>query len=172
MRRFSFPSRGRRFLPVHAGILLLLCFVLPAGMAQAAHVPHGAHLRKAIEQLEQRYREAMLADNVETMGRMLADDYLGIEPNGIIKTKAETLYAWKNHLIEMQRLDLSDLHVRIYGDTAVVTSRAYVIGRGPDGLRNGEYRYTRVYHRESSGEWRIVSFEANRITRHRGGRGV
>ncbi|MGC8550057.1 MAG: nuclear transport factor 2 family protein [Acidobacteriaceae bacterium] len=144
--------------------------VLPLGRAQAGLLQHGGHLRKSIEQLEQQYRQAMLKDDVDTMGRMLADDYLGIEPNGIIQTKAETLYAWKNHLIEMKALYLSDLHVRIYGNTAVVTSRAYVVGRGPDGLRNGEYRYTRVYHRESSGAWQIVSFEANRILRrhHRG----
>lgn len=151
---------------MHAAVLLLF-LALPMGRAQAGLLQHGSHLRKSIEQLEEQYRSAMLEGDVETMGHMLADDYLGIEPNGIIKTKAETLYAWKTHLIEMQRLDLSDLHVRIYGDTAVVTSRAYVIGHGPDGLRNGEYRYTRVYHQEHSGQWRIVSFEANRITRHR-----
>lgn len=141
-------------------------------MAQAGLLQRGgAHMRRSIEQLEERYRQAMLAGNVALMGRMLSDDYLGIEPNGIIKTKAETLFAWKNHLIAMERLSLSDLHVRIYGNTAVVTSRAYVIGHGPDGLTNGEYRYTRVYHRDASGHWRIVSFEANRI-RHHGGRGM
>jgi len=140
--------------------------VLPMGRARAGLLQHGGHMRKSIEQLEQQYSQAMLKDDVSTMDRMLADDYLGIEPNGIIKTKAETLYAWKNHLIEMKSLYLSDLHVRVYGDTAVVTSRAYVVGRGPDGLRNGQYRYTRVYHRERSGQWRIVSFEANRIIRH------
>ena len=169
MRRFSLSIRVRNFRRVHAGALLLL-MVLPMGRAQAGLLQHGGHLRRSIEQLEQEYRRAMLDGDVNTMGRMLANDYLGIEPNGIIQTKAETLYAWKNHLIEMKALYLGDLHVRIYGDTAVVTSRAYVVGRGPDGLRNGEYRYTRVYHREVSGEWQIVSFEANRIIRrhHRG----
>ncbi len=166
MRRFSLPIRRRGFRHVHAGALLLL-MVLPMGRAQAGMLQHGGHVRRAIEQLEQQYREAMLKDDVGTMERMLADDYLGIEPNGIIQTKSETLYAWKNHLIEMKALYLSDLHVRVYGDTAVVTSRAYVVGRGPDGLRNGEYRYTRVYHREDSGNWQIVSFEANRIIRRR-----
>jgi ketosteroid isomerase-like protein len=162
MRRFLLPFRGWGFRPVHAGVLLFLV-VLPVGRAQAGKLPHGSHLRKAIEHLEEQYRVAILEDNVGIMAKMLADDYLGIEPNGMIKTKAETLNAWKNHLIEMKELELSDLHVRVYGDTAVVTSRAYVVGHGPDGLRNGEYRYTRVYHRQSSGNWQIVSFEANRI---------
>lgn len=167
MRRISFPYRGRKFRRLYAGALLVF-LVLPVGMAQAGLLQRGgAHLRRSIEQLEEQYRQAMLEDNVALMRRMLANDYLGIEPNGIIKTKAETLYAWKNHLIAMERLELSDLHVRIYGDTAVVTSRAYVIGHGPDGLTNGWYRYTRVYHRDATGRWRIVSFEANRIQRHR-----
>lgn len=158
----SLSFRGRGICPMHAGVLLLFV-ILPMGGTLAWGLPHGSHPRKAIERLELQYRRAMLDDNVATMERMLATDYLGIDPNGIIKTKAETLYAWKNHLIQMQELELSDLRVRIYGDTAVVTSRAYVVGHGPDGLRNGQYRYTRVYHRESSGRWQIVSFEANRI---------
>lgn len=151
---------------MHVGILVLL-MSLPMARAQAGILPHGGHLRKSIERLEQRYSRAMLDGDVGTMARMLASDYLGIEPNGIIKTKAETLHAWKHHIIEMQQLSLSDLHVRIYGNTAVVTSRAYVVGQGPDGPMRGEYRYTRVYHRDAEGRWRIVSFEANRIRRHR-----
>jgi ketosteroid isomerase-like protein len=165
MRCFSLPIRGWGFRPVHAGVLLLL-MVLPIGRAEAGGIQHGTHPRKAIARLEEQYRQAMLQGNVDTMARMLASDYLGIEPNGMIKTKAETLYAWRNHLIQMQELTLSDLHVRVYGDTAVVTSRAYVIGHGPDGLRNGEYRYTRVYHRDRAGKWQIVSFEANRVRPH------
>lgn len=166
MRRFSLPYRG--FRPVHAGFLLLCLTLLliPAGLAQASLLQHKPHQRRAIERLEEQYRQALLTDDVATMRRMLSDDYIGIDPNGIIKTKNETLSDWKNHLVVMHQLELSDLHVRIYGDTAVLTCRAYVVGRGPNGPLTGAYRYTRVYHRQPQGHWKIVNFEANRITKH------
>lgn len=53
--------------------------------------------------------------------------------------------------------------MRFYGATALVTSRAEVSGTTPEGELTGSYRYTRVYVRDGSGVWRIVSFEASRI---------
>jgi len=150
---------------VHAGALLL-CLILPMGVANAVLLPHGPHPRKTIERLEEQYRQAVLTDDVAMMRRMLAADYIGIDPSGIIKTKNETLADWKNHVVVMKEMDLSDMHVRIYGDTAVLTCRARVMGHDAEGRLDGEYRYTRVYHLETSGRWQIVSFEANRITRH------
>jgi ketosteroid isomerase-like protein len=165
MRPISPPFRGRVSHPVYAGALLLT-LMLPLGAAQASLLPHGSHQRKTIERLEERYRQAVLTDDVATMRRMLSDDYIGINPSGIIQTKRETLADWKNHVVVIQELTLSDVRVRVYGDTAVLTCRATVIGHDAEGSLNGEFRYTRVYHRERSGRWQIVSFEANRIQKH------
>ena len=166
MGRILQPYRKGTSRRVSAGILLL-CLMLPLGAAHAGLLPRGSRQRREIEHLEQQYRQAMLNGDIVMMRRMLADSYIGIEPNGIIKTKNETLADWEHHRVTMQRLDLSDVRVRIFGDTAVVTSRAFVIGRGPYGPIHGEFRYTRVYHRERTGRWQIVSFEANRIREHR-----
>jgi Domain of unknown function (DUF4440) len=59
-------------------------------------------------------------------------------------------------------LDLNDLKVRIYGDTAVVTSRADLEGTNGTSPISGKYRYTRVYNRRL-GQWKIVSFEASHM---------
>ena len=167
MRAVPAPFRGRVSHPVYAGALLLT-LMLPLGAAQASLLPHhGSHQRKTIERLEERYRQAVLTDNVATMRRMLSEDYIGIDPSGIIKTKRETLADWKNHVVVIQELTLSDVRVRIYGNTAVLTCRATVMGHDAEGSLNGEFRYTRVYHRERTGRWQIVSFEANRIAGHR-----
>jgi ketosteroid isomerase-like protein len=39
-----------------------------------------------------------------------------------------------------------------------------VKGTTPQGAVSGAYRYTRVYVRDAQGAWKIVSFEASRIT--------
>ena len=60
-------------------------------------------------------------------------------------------------------IELSDRKIRLYGTTALVTSRAEVTGTSPDGDVSGSYRYTRVYVKDVRGVWHIVSFEASKI---------
>lgn len=108
------------------------------------------------------WREAQLNNNVAVMDRLLADDYVGISANGIIETKAEALALRRAGTLHITQLDLNDLKVRIYGDTAVVTSRAELAGTNGASDISGKYRYTRVYNKRY-GQWKIISFEASRI---------
>ena len=95
--------------------------------------------------------------------RLLADDYLGISANGTLETKADELTRRRSGSLHITQLDLSDIKVRIYGDTAVVTSKADLVGKNGDRDISGRFRYTRVYSNRD-GQWRIVSFEASRIS--------
>ncbi len=145
-------------------LVLLLC-AYASGQAHAKIFPlphHDDHLHKEIESLEAEWRQALLQNNAAVFDRLLADDYLGITPNGMLETKADALAVQRSGSVKISQLDPSRMKVRVYGDTAVVTSRAEVTGTSGDRDISGEYRYTRVYHRRS-GEWKIVSFEANRI---------
>lgn len=144
--------------------LLLLCFALWTLAQPAFAVPHrpSKELHKEIEALEMQWREAQLNNNVAVMDRLLADDYVGISANGIIETKAEALALRRAGTLHITQLDLNDLKVRIYGDTAVVTSRADLAGTNGASDISGKYRYTRVYNKRY-GQWKIISFEASRI---------
>ena len=75
-------------------------------------------------------------------------------PMSSVQTRAGT--------VSVTKLDLSDVHIRVYGDTAVVTSVADLVGSNGDSDISGKYRYTRVYARRRGG-WKIVSFEASRV---------
>jgi hypothetical protein len=142
-----------------------LCFALwtlaqPAFAALPHHPKHEVH--KEIEGLEMQWRQAQLDNDVALMDRLLADDYIGISASGIIETKAEALALRRAGTLHITQLDLNDLKVRIYNDTAVVTSRADVAGTNGASDISGKYRYTRVYNKRF-GQWKIVSFEASRI---------
>jgi ketosteroid isomerase-like protein len=145
--------------------LLLLCFAFwtmtsPAFAALPHHPNHEVH--KEIEALEEQWRNAQLSNDVSVMDRLLADDYVGISASGTIETKPEALALRRAGAIHITNLDLNDLKVRVYGDTAVVTSRADLQGTSGASDISGKYRYTRVYNRRL-GQWKIVSFEASRI---------
>ena len=119
--------------------------------------------RHAIDQLEDEWRNAILKSNVTVMDRLLAEDYLAITASGLVQTKAQTLANLKSGHIHMTSLNFSDRKVRFYGRTAVVTSLAVIQATTTDADISGNYRYTRVYVRDSAGIWKIVSFEASKI---------
>jgi ketosteroid isomerase-like protein len=156
---------------------VLLCLVLPAHAVKdgaqpvawmafdTQQMPKGQQhqSRHEIDQLEDAWRNAILKSNTAVMDRLLADDYLAITALGLVQTKAQTLANLKAGRIHMASLNVSDRKVRFYGRTAVVTSLAVVQATTPDGDISGNYRYMRVYVRDSAGNWKIVSFEASKI---------
>ncbi len=58
--------------------------------------------------------------------------------------------------------DLSDLKVRVYGDTAVVTGKADVKGTLGGGDATGQILFTRVYVK-MHGHWQSVSLQQTRV---------
>jgi ketosteroid isomerase-like protein len=142
-------------------LAVALCFALaPPAWALPHHESHAVH--KTIEALEMQWRNAEINNNVNEMDHLLADDYIGISANGTIETKAQELAQRRAGTVRIQSLDLSDLKVRVFGDTAVVTSRAELTGLNGQSDISGNYRYTRVYNKRL-GQWKIVSFEASRM---------
>lgn len=142
-------------------LVAALCFLLahPA-YALPHHDNHAVH--KEIENLEMQWRQAIITNNVTQMDHLLADDYVGISANGTVETKPQELAQRRAGTVKISQLDLNDLKVRVYGDTAVVTSRATLEGTNGQSNIGGNYRYTRVYNRRL-GQWKIVSFEASRM---------
>ncbi len=158
--------RVRTTLPASLGVcLLLLCFALwvvtPPAVAALPHHPK-REVHKEIEALEDQWCQAQLTNDVAVMDRLLADDYIGISASGTIETKSEALALRRAGTLHITKLDLNDLKVRTYNDTAVVTSRADLEGTNGASNISGKYRYTRVYNYRF-GQWKIVSFEASRI---------
>jgi ketosteroid isomerase-like protein len=153
--RWLVPTVGRLSL----ALMLACVFAHPA----YAVFPHHENAHKEIESLELDWRQAQLTNNVSEVDRLLADDYLGISSNGTLETKADELARRRDGSLHVTHLELSDIKVRIYGDTAVVTSKADLVGTIGDRDISGRFRYTRVYSIRD-GQWRIVSFEASRIS--------
>lgn len=119
--------------------------------------------RVAVDQLEDKWRNALLKNDVPTMQSLLADDYTGITAYGTLQSKDETLASMRSGSLHITTLDLSDRKVRFYGSTALVTSSAVVEGATPDGNVAGSYRYSHVYVRDAQGNWKIVNFEASHV---------
>jgi len=147
-------------------LLLSLLVALPAFSAQ--HV--AVHPRYAIDsgdesaireivEMERQAKEASLRRDADFSQRTLAADSVAITPLGQVTTKQDTLSARKSGQLRYETINVSDMVVRVYGDTAVVTARADVKGHQLGEDFSGPYRYTRVWVRRT-GHWQAVSYQA------------
>ena len=119
--------------------------------------------KQQVEAMEEQWRKAQLGGDVATMDKLLSDDYIGISMTGQVNTKAQQLDRMRLHKVALTRLDLGERQVKLIGSIAIVTSRAEVEGTNEGAIVKGTYRYTRVYQRLPTGEWKITSFEATRV---------
>ena len=114
---------------------------------------------REIVDMERQAREASLHRDPDFSQRTLAEDYVAITPLGTVTTKQDTVSARKSGQLRYDSINVSDMVVRLYGDTAVVTARADVKGHQLGEDFSGPYRYTRVWIRRG-GRWQAVSYQA------------
>ncbi|MGA9508168.1 MAG: nuclear transport factor 2 family protein [Candidatus Sulfotelmatobacter sp.] len=114
---------------------------------------------RQIVDMERQSKEASLRRDSDFSLRILADDYVAITPLGQVTTKRETISARRSGQLRYEAMNITDMVVRVYGDTAVVTARADVKGQQLGEDFSGPYRYTRVWVRRNR-QWQIVSYQA------------
>jgi ketosteroid isomerase-like protein len=149
-------------------LLLLFCAlsVLPAFSAQhvalhprpAYQSPEQETIRQIVD-MERQSKEASLRRDSDFSLRMLAEDYVAITPLGQVTTKRETISARRSGQLRYDAMNVTDMVVRVYGDTAIVTARADVKGHQLGEDFSGPYRYTRIWVRHN-GQWQTVSYQA------------
>ena len=79
--------------------------------------------------------------------------------SGFDSGEQETITARRSGQLRYEAMNVTDMVVRVYGDTAVVTARADVKGQQLGEDFSGPYRYTRVWVRRN-GHWQAVSYQA------------
>ena len=102
--------------------------------------------------LEATWGVAPLAGDVETVGRVTADDWIGVAPTGAVMRKADLLEMLSSGPAPFESAVYDDVRVWVYGQTAVVTS--LFRGEGKDGTF--EQRFMRVYAQRDGG-WQCVA---------------
>jgi ketosteroid isomerase-like protein len=149
-------------------LMLLFCVFAAVPAFSAQHV--AIHPRpgfdsgddetiRQIVDMERQSKEASLRRDSDFPLRTLAEDYVAITPLGQVTTKKETISARRSGQLRYEAMNITDMVVRVYGDTAVVTARADVRGHQLGEDFSGPYRYTRVWIRRN-GQWQIVSYQA------------
>jgi ketosteroid isomerase-like protein len=115
-----------------------------------------------IRKLEEARNQAILHGDVGALDRLTSDDYTFITLRGEMRTKAEILKGFASGTFHYESREISDLKVRVYGDTAIVTGRSVQKGMENGKDYSGGYWLTRVYLKQK-GRWLTVALQTTLI---------
>lgn len=120
------------------------------------------NVEQMIVQVERDWVDAYVKRDAATLDRILATDFMDIDPEGKTQNKTEYIGLAKNPVGTFESITIEDTKVRVYGNTAVSTGR-YMI-KGSDREQGEWFRYTAVYVKQQ-GRWRAVAFQSSTLAR-------
>ena len=133
---------------------LLALMVVMLGKAGAATT------EEDIRAMETVWNEARAHADVATLDRILVDDWTVTHANGTTDTKAKYLADLRSGARKFSgAVAVSDLVVRVYGDTAVASGSSdstVTLNGQPQG---GKLHFTRVYLKRN-GAWKMIVTQA------------
>ena len=94
---------------------------------------------------EERLRQAMMNNDVEVLGELIAPDLLFTGHLGQLASKADDLAAHRARLLRVEKLEPSERHIQVYSDFAVVSVLMHLIGTYAGEPIDQRMRYTRVW---------------------------
>jgi ketosteroid isomerase-like protein len=86
-------------------------------------------MEEELLKLEDEFARAVASNDVEALDGLLADDWIIVDPDGSIIDKAWFLGVIKSGALSHESMENTDLRVRLYGNTAVVTALATTKGK-------------------------------------------
>lgn len=142
---------------VLAVYLLSLC-----GLALGQNAQSVSSAKEEIKSLEDERNRAIVKGDAAVLDRMTADDYTFITLRGELRTKSEIVKGFQSGSFKYASRTISDLNIRVYGDTAIVTGRSTQKGAENGKDYSGDYRFTRVYVKQN-GRWLTVALQTTLI---------
>jgi ketosteroid isomerase-like protein len=142
---------NRRVIVVFAGVLIC---VLYAARAQESST---AEAERYIKESERLWAESSANGDTALVERIVADDFVGVDPDGSFYDKAKEIADTRESPKEFISNHLNEVKVRFYGDTAVAQGSESWVRRTEKPLR-GRYVWTDTWIRRK-GKWQIVAAE-------------
>jgi ketosteroid isomerase-like protein len=153
--------RMKRLLAFTLGILVMI------GATREAR--SSGDNEKAVATLDTEYQAAVKNNDVATMDRILANDFVLVTGLGKTYSKRDLLEEARSKRMQYERQEDSQQKVRVWGDTAVVT--ALLWAKGTQDGKPFDYKlwFSDIYLKTEKG-WRYVFAQAStRIPEASGG---
>jgi ketosteroid isomerase-like protein len=118
---------------------------------------------ETVARLEREVGEALERCDVDTLQRLFADEYMGINPMGFEIAKADVLAQIGSSDYEPESIVNDVRRVRVFGDVAVVTARGSAKGKYKGHQADMVFVYTRIWVKRDD-LWLAVAAHASPLT--------
>ena len=112
--------------------------------------------------LEEAFAEGIVQNDLEVIGRLVADDWIIIDPNGEIVERTRFFEVIKSGALTHEMMESEDFRVRVYGDSAVVTGVTRSKGKFMGQQFSTQERGTDVFVKRE-GRWQCVLTHLTRL---------
>ncbi len=129
-----------------------LVTLVASGLARAADPSDEQQIR----QIEREWLDATVKRDGAYLQKVETDDYTITGPDGRLLSKAENLKDATSGETVFDNIQIDDLKIRFYGDTAVVNGLGTVKSHAKSQHSTGQYSWTDVFVK-TNGEWKAVS---------------
>jgi uncharacterized protein (TIGR02246 family) len=143
-------------------MVLLLGLFSSRVSVQAQDLGGALSAEQQIKSLEEERNRAIVRGDASVLDRMTADDYTFITLRGELRTKSDIVKGFQSGSFRYQSRQISDLKIRVYGNSAIVTGRSTQRGSENGKDYSGDYRFTRVYVKQD-GRWLTVALQATLV---------
>lgn len=117
----------------------------------------------AVMAAERAWTEAHLRGDVETLARLMAEDYCKIESDGSVSDRRRALASYTPGTRYWEQARGDEYMVRVYGDTALVIGRWTARGMNNGAPFDYTARFLSVYVKRA-GEWKMVAEQSTEIS--------
>ncbi len=121
-------------------------------------------VEQTLMQMERDWNQATLTKDYKTLNRIMAEDWVGIDFKGVTTTKAESIAELKAGESRNESVELGDMTVRVYGNSAVVIGSDTEKSRYQGKDSSGKYAWMDVFVKRN-GRWQAVASEATKISK-------
>lgn len=149
-------------------IRLMGTLAIVAGLALAgpsAAFAQGAASAKAeevVKAADAKRFEATTKNDLDTLASLLADDLTYTHSSASTDGKMQYLDSLRTGKSRYHTIEASDVRVRVYGTTAIVTGTAKVSVTSNGNLLNMSLRYTDVWVQRNN-QWQMVAWQSTRL---------
>jgi ketosteroid isomerase-like protein len=141
-------------------LLSLLLFLITSDAATAKD--QTAADIKELTRLEQVWNDAHLRGDAKALDQLWAEDLFVTVPDMPVMNKEESLAIWKAGKMKFDIYKTSDLRIKVYGNSAVVTGQLVRIRDANSTKFEDDWRFTKVYVKRD-GRWQVVTWHGSHV---------
>jgi ketosteroid isomerase-like protein len=118
--------------------------------------------RVSVRDVERMRFHAMVQNDLKSLAPLLSEDLVYVHTDGAVESKAEFLQRLRSGALRYRSIEPTDVRVRTFGSTAIVTGRSQMAVTIAGADREFAIRYTAVYVVRGD-RWQLVSWQSTRI---------